>query len=410
MSSSSNSTRGSTSAPSTTSAATPTLAAWSVVVGPDGSIYTTGTFNGSVNFDTGSQTVSLTGTSNGNLFLVKTTQDMGAIFGQVFNDLNNNGVFDPSGSNPETGIPNVTVYLDANNNGVLDPGETTATTDAAGAYEFNHLAAGSYVVRQVTPAGWTQTDPSSSGPNAVTLGTGQFVDSVDFGDYRPGQTKSYSSTNVPLQLKTNSGASISSKLTINDASTILDLNLSINVTTTSNFLAFTLTAPDGTTVQVQPGTTHITDLNYHGTKGTWILKMWNVAPAPKPSTLNAWSLQILESTTPPSSPKIGSFTASPNSVKTGSSVTLNASNITLADPSSTILQVAFYLDSNNDGTLETGTNPDTLLGYGTLNNGVWTLTNSSAFGLKRGTYTLFAQAKDSDGVYSDPVALTLTVK
>jgi hypothetical protein len=71
--------------------------------------------------------------------------------------------------------------------------------------------------------------------------------------------------------------------------------------------------------------------------------------------------------------------------------------------------VAFYLDSNNDGKLEPGT--DALLGYATQSSpGVWTLTDSSAFGLTKGTYTLFARAEGSDGVFGDPVALTLTVQ
>jgi uncharacterized delta-60 repeat protein len=95
-----------------------------------------------------------------------------------------------------------------------------------------------------------------------------------------------------------------------------------------------------------------------------------------------------------SAPQIGSFTANPNPVTAGSSVTLTASGITDGNPNSTITQVAFYLDSNNDGKLETST--DTLLGYATQSSpGVWTLTNSSAFGLTAGTYTLFAQAQDS---------------
>jgi hypothetical protein len=110
-----------------------------------------------------------------------------------------------------------------------------------------------------------------------------------------------------------------------------------------------------------------------------------------------------------SEPQIGSFTANPNPVAAGNSVTLTASNITDGNPASIITQVAFYLDSNNDGTLEPGS--DTLLGYATQTSpGVWTLTTSSAFGLTAGTYTLFAQAKDSDGVLGTPVALTLTVQ
>jgi uncharacterized delta-60 repeat protein len=110
-----------------------------------------------------------------------------------------------------------------------------------------------------------------------------------------------------------------------------------------------------------------------------------------------------------SEPQIGSFTANPNPVTAGTSVTLTASNITDGNPGVSITQVTFYLDSNNDGKLETGS--DTLLGYATQTSpGVWTLTNASAFGLTAGTYKLFAQAEDSDGVFGDPIPLTLTVQ
>jgi hypothetical protein len=110
-----------------------------------------------------------------------------------------------------------------------------------------------------------------------------------------------------------------------------------------------------------------------------------------------------------SAPQVGAFTANPNPASAGSSVTLSVSNISDGNPNVTITQVAIYLDSNNDGTLEPGT--DTLLGDATQTSpGVWTLTNSSAFGLTAGTYKLFAQAEDSDGVFGDPIALTLTVQ
>jgi hypothetical protein len=110
-------------------------------------------------------------------------------------------------------------------------------------------------------------------------------------------------------------------------------------------------------------------------------------------------------------PVIDSFTASSpnNPVTAGSSLTLTAGSITAANPGTTITQVAFYLDSNNDGTLEPST--DRLLGTVKQNSsGLWTLTDASAFGLTAGTYKLFAQAEDSDGVFGDPVALTLTVQ
>jgi uncharacterized delta-60 repeat protein len=99
-------------------------------------------------------------------------------------------------------------------------------------------------------------------------------------------------------------------------------------------------------------------------------------------------------------PEIGSFSASPNPVTAGSSLTLTASNISDEIPSAAITQVACYVQIN-------GTN--TLLGYGTQSNtSEWTLTFT--VNLAPGTYTLFAQAEDSYGVFGDATALTLTVQ
>jgi uncharacterized delta-60 repeat protein len=99
-------------------------------------------------------------------------------------------------------------------------------------------------------------------------------------------------------------------------------------------------------------------------------------------------------------PQVGSFTASSNPVTAGSSLILTASNISDEIPSATITQVAFYVSTG-------GTN--TLLGYGTQSStGVWTLTFTA--NLAPGTYTLYAQAEDSYGVFGDPLALTLTVQ
>jgi hypothetical protein len=109
-----------------------------------------------------------------------------------------------------------------------------------------------------------------------------------------------------------------------------------------------------------------------------------------------------------SAPQTGSFTASPNPVTAGSYLTLTASNLTDANPGAFVTQLAFSLDSNHEGTLNSG---DTLLGYATqASPGVWMLSfSTSTFGLTSGIYTPFAQAKDSDGVFGDPLALSLTV-
>jgi hypothetical protein len=103
----------------------------------------------------------------------------------------------------------------------------------------------------------------------------------------------------------------------------------------------------------------------------------------------------------PSEPEIGSFTASPNPVPHGTVTTLTASNLTDANPGATITQVAFYyIDS-------TGTKQ--VLGYGTADGlGDWTFTLT--VNLAPGTYTLYAQAEDSYGVFGDALALTLTVQ
>jgi uncharacterized delta-60 repeat protein len=107
-----------------------------------------------------------------------------------------------------------------------------------------------------------------------------------------------------------------------------------------------------------------------------------------------------------SAPQVGSFTASPNAVATGNLVTLTASSITYGNPNSTVTQVAFYVDSNGDGKLDSG---DTLLGYATQTSpGVWTY--SFTVNLTTGTYTLFAQAQDNYGALGDPLALALQVQ
>jgi hypothetical protein len=63
--------------------------------------------------------------------------------------------------------------------------------------------------------------------------------------------------------------------------------------------------------------------------------------------------------------------------------------------------VAFYYfdSSGNKVTLGTGTQ---------TSPGVWALTFT--VNLPSGSYTLFAQAEDSYGVFGDPLALTLTVQ
>jgi hypothetical protein len=111
----------------------------------------------------------------------------GGISGVKFNDLNGNGVRDlivtSTGSYRESPISGVVIYLDTNNNGVLDTGERNTTTGVDGAYRFNELAPGTYNVREVVPAGWRQTAPTS-GKYEVTVVAGSIIGDKHFGNQR----------------------------------------------------------------------------------------------------------------------------------------------------------------------------------------------------------------------------------
>ena len=92
---------------------------------------------------------------------LSTAPPSASIFGVVYNDLNGNGAKDSG----EAGLGGVTVYIDVNNTGSLVSTDPTTVTNTLGQYSFNGLAAGTYVVRELPPAGTVQTAPS---PAAVT--------------------------------------------------------------------------------------------------------------------------------------------------------------------------------------------------------------------------------------------------
>jgi hypothetical protein len=88
-------------------------------------------------------------------------------------------------------------------------------------------------------------------------------------------------------------------------------------------------------------------------------------------------------------------------------VTLTASNISDEIPSTptnpVTQQVTFYYNSSSGTKVTLGT-------VTVSSSGTWTLSSPTAFGLAAGTYTLYAQAEDSYGVFGDLAALTLTVQ
>lgn len=84
------------------------------------------------------------------------------ISGQKFNDLDGDG---KQGAG-EPGLVGWTIQLDTN---LDDKADTTVVTDEKGNYAFTFLAPGTYRVREVGQAGWTQ---SSTNPADITLSAG----------------------------------------------------------------------------------------------------------------------------------------------------------------------------------------------------------------------------------------------
>ena len=76
--------------------------------------------------------------------------------GVKFGDLNANGVRDAG----EPGLAGWTVYVDYDNDGARGPGEPYAVTDANGSYTIDHVALGSFRIREEPQAGWTCSAPS----------------------------------------------------------------------------------------------------------------------------------------------------------------------------------------------------------------------------------------------------------
>jgi hypothetical protein len=257
-----------------------------VAVDSSGNIYTMGNFSGTTNFDTGSQIVSLTAPAgNYGMFLVKTTQDTGMIFGQVFNDLNNNGVLDAG----ESGISNVTVYLDLNNSGSYVAGDPTATTDSQGYFQFRDVAPGTYTLRQIVPSGYTATPASFT----VSVTAGLASETTGFADYTPSKTRTYSNS-TPVSTNKHNPNAISS-LTVSDSYTVLGMTLALTVSNPNhNNLTIFLTGPNGTKVDLG-STTQTGAISFQvpyfdntAVKGTWKLEVDGLAGG----TLSSWSMNI----------------------------------------------------------------------------------------------------------------------
>jgi hypothetical protein len=103
-------------------------------------------------------------------------QQNASISGQMFNDLNGDGVREIS----EPVLSGWTIYIDTNNDGTFDTGDVQVTGGSNGVYTFSNLVAGdTYTIRQTTPAGWRRTLPQTL-PITITVKAGEAITGLNF--------------------------------------------------------------------------------------------------------------------------------------------------------------------------------------------------------------------------------------
>src|SRR5262249_54273605 len=96
-----------------------------------------------------------------------------ALSGNVFNDLNGDGVQESG----EPGLANWSVQL--LKSGIVI---ATKTTDSQGNYSFTNVGPGAYSIKEVLQSGWIQS--SSPTTFSVTAASGQNVGGLAFGDFK----------------------------------------------------------------------------------------------------------------------------------------------------------------------------------------------------------------------------------
>ena len=105
------------------------------------------------------------------------------IRGTKFYDADQDHVYDMG---TEPGLAGWTIYADVDGNHQYTAGEPYDVTDAQGNYAIV-IAPGTYVVAEVLQANWTQTYPLPGWPHTVTIGLGEVVDGIHFGNFAVGQ-------------------------------------------------------------------------------------------------------------------------------------------------------------------------------------------------------------------------------
>ena len=153
----------------------------------------------------------------------------GSISGFKFNDLNANGIYEPT----EPKVANWPIYIDLNDNNRLEPNEPSTITNAQGNFSFINLSPGRYLVKEVPQPGFRQTTPNptpifvTNGTNATNLSFGNVlatgnISGVKFNDFNangridPGEPP-IANTQVYIDLNNNN------RVDPGEASTFTDL-------------------------------------------------------------------------------------------------------------------------------------------------------------------------------------------
>jgi hypothetical protein len=97
-----------------------------------------------------------------------------AISGTVFNDVNNNSVFDGGDST----IAGAKIYLRDTNNIIVD----SVLSDENGYYQLFTYSGGTYTMNEILDTAWIQTSPSGIGTYAVTVALDDSVIGKNFGN------------------------------------------------------------------------------------------------------------------------------------------------------------------------------------------------------------------------------------
>ncbi|CAA9487014.1 MAG: hypothetical protein AVDCRST_MAG85-1007, partial [uncultured Solirubrobacteraceae bacterium] len=100
--------------------------------------------------------------------------------GTTYDDLDGDGTRDAD----EPGLGTVRVYADLDDDGTFDDGEPFTSSAPDGTWSLNDVPAGTYRIRQVTPASWTCSAPAPCSSQHA-FSSGSVVEGIVFGSYGP---------------------------------------------------------------------------------------------------------------------------------------------------------------------------------------------------------------------------------